>query len=384
MVDVLNGEAATIRIETPGDDGAEFYLQRGNLREHWQVKRQVTGQSTWSFEKLKDVLDFFFQKFRANELCVFASISDAPELRMLIENAQAAKKAGESLQQFKDRYLDKKRADHFEALRNLVGAVSEAETFDFLCAITLHGGREITLEPEFGFRLATIFQGPWQNTMAALRDLYLRSTHETLTAAQIEQHLRTCGIMKRRGIAPDARDRILAVTRSYVEGQRAKLIRRLAIRRSVADDVVSKIQAGTSSLDILITSPAGGGKSACICQIVERLQAAGVPVLAFRLDRVKPVPTAILLGEELGIGESPALVLAEAFRAPPVVLVIDQLDCVSSSSGRHPDFFDTIAALRSDVLGLRPRHTIHLLLACRKFDFEHDYRLKQLTAESLG
>jgi len=46
MVDVLNGEAASIRIETPGDDGAEFYLQRGSVREHWQAKRQVTGQAT--------------------------------------------------------------------------------------------------------------------------------------------------------------------------------------------------------------------------------------------------------------------------------------------------------------------------------------------------
>ena len=60
------------------------------------------------------------------------------------------------------------------------------------------------------------------------------------------------------------------------------------------------------------------------------------------------------------------------------MLVIDQLDFVSATSGRHPDFFDTLAALREEVLGLRLRHTIHLILACRKFDFEHDHRLKQL------
>ena len=64
-----------------------------------------------------------------------------------------------------------------------------------------------------------------------------------------------------------------------------------------------------------------------------------------------------------------------------MVLVVDQLDCVSSGSGRRPDFFDTVAALRSDVMGLRPNHTIHLLLACRKFDFEHDHRLKQLASK---
>lgn len=381
MVDVINGEAVAIRIETPGDDGAEFYLQRGRIREHWQAKRQVTGQGTWSFAKLEDVLVFFFQKFRVGEPCVFASVSDAPELRMLTENAQAAKKAGEDVAQFKAHYLDKKRTAQFEELRNLVGAVSEEETLDFLCAIAVHGGREITLEREFGFRLGVMFQGPWQNTMAALRDLYLRSTHETLTAADIERHLQTYGINKRRGGAPDARDRIRDVTCAYVEGQRAKLIRRTPIRRLVAADVVAKIQSSTGSLDILVTSVAGGGKSACLCQIVEGLQAAGLPVLAFRLDRVEPVPTAIMLGEKLGLCESPAVVLAQAFPGRPVVLVVDQLDCVSSGSGRRPDFFDTVAALRSDVLGLRPHDTIHLLLACRKFDFEHDHRLKQLASK---
>src|SRR5258705_2002709 len=85
---VLDGEASFIRIEKPGDDGAEFYLQRGGVREHWQAKRQVSGQDTWSFQRLKSegVLAFFFEKFRAGERCVFASVSDAPELRMLTEN----------------------------------------------------------------------------------------------------------------------------------------------------------------------------------------------------------------------------------------------------------------------------------------------------------
>ena len=380
MVDVLNGKAASIQIETPGDDGAEFCLQRGTVREHWQIKRQVTGQGTWSLQKLKGVLGFFFEKFRIGESSVFASVSDAPELRMLTENAQATKKAGEGLDYFKQHFLGKKRSAQLEALQNIVGAVSEEEMFNFLCTITVHGGREATLKPEFGFRLFTMFQGHRQTTMAVLRDLFLRSAHETLTAADIERYLQTSGIAKRRGGAPDANERILELTRTYVAGQRAKLIRNTPIQRGVAADVVKRIQSSTSSLDIFITSAAGGGKSACLCQIVEGLQSAGLPVLAFRLDRVEPVPTVILLGEKLGLGESPALVLSEAFADQPVVLVIDQLDCVSTTSGRHSGFFDTIAALRAEVLGLRLRQYIHLVFACRKFDFEHDHRLKQIAS----
>jgi len=373
---VLEGEASAIRIETPGDDGAEFYLQRGDVREHWQAKRQVTGQDTWSFQRLKSegVLAFFFEKFRLGERCVFASISDAPELAQLTQNAAATP----SFVEFKEHFLNKKRSEQFAELRNHLGSPTEEEVFRFLCSVSVHGGRENTLEPEFGFPLGAMFQGSWQNTMAVLRDLYLRSSHETLTAADIERYLLSCGITRRRADAPDTRERVVAVTRGYVAGQRAKLIRGTPIRRAVADDVVTKIQTNSAPLDILITSAAGGGKSACLCQIVEGLQAAGVPVLAFRLDRVEPVASAILLGEKLGLGESPAVVLADAYPGQSVVLVVDQIDCVSTTSGRHPDFFDTIAALRDEILGLRPRSRIYLVLACRKFDFEHDHRLKQL------
>jgi hypothetical protein len=376
---VLDGEAASITIETPGDDGAEFHLQRDDTREHWQAKRQVTGQDTWSLQRLKTdgVLAFFFEKFRQGERCVFASVSDAPELRMLSENAAI----NGSLERFKTHFLDQKRRAQFNDLRDHVGASSDDEAFSFLRSLTVHGGREITLEPMLGYMIGVAFQGTWQNTMAVLRDLYLKSSHETLTAIDIEKHLLRCGIVRRRVGTPNACDRVRDVTKAYVAGQRAKLIRGALIRRTVADDIVGKVQNSSASLDIFVTSAAGGGKSACLLQIVEGLQVSGVPVLAFRLDRIEPVRSPILLGEKLGLGESPALVLAEAYPKQPIVIVIDQLDFVSTTSGRHSDFFDTLAALRDEVVGLRSKHQIHLVLACRKFDFEHDHRLKQLTTK---
>lgn len=374
FVSVLNGEASAIRIESPGDGGAEFYLVRGGVREHWQAKRQVTGQVSWSLQRLEAVLKFFYEKTRAGERCVFASVSDAPELRTLSQNARAAASFAEFCQHF----LCKGRNDQFAQLRRLLGSPGENDVFRFLRAVTVESSAEVTLESLVGCTLAATFHGPWQTTMAVLRDLYLHSAHETMTAADIERHLQNRGITRRRASSPEARDRILAITRGYVAGQRAKLICGTAIRRAVANEIVAKLQSSSTPLDILLTSPAGGGKSACLCQIVEGLQDAGVPVLAFRLDRIEPVATAIALGEKLGLRESPAMVLADNYPGQTVALVVDQVDCVSASSGRHPDFFDIVAALRDEVLGLRSRAKIHLVMACRKFDFEHDHRLKRL------
>ena len=374
---VLNGEASAIRIETPGDDGAEFHLVRGTVREHWQAKRQTTSQDTWSIRSLKPVLEFFFGKFRSGDHCVFASVSGSPELKQLTENARAA----QSFAEFQAHFLSKKRNEQFAELRRHLGSPDEVEVFSFLRTVTVRSADEVTLELELRRVLGSTFHGLGLNTMDVLRSLYLSSTHEKLTAADIEEHLQTRSITRRRASSPEARDRILATTRTYVAGQRAKLIRGTPIRRTVADDLIAKFQSNSGPLDILITSAAGGGKSACLCQIVEGLQAAGVPVLAFRLDGVEPVATAIALGEKLGLGESPALVLVDNYPGQTVALVVDQLDCVSATSGRHPDFFDTVAALRDEVLGLRSRAKMHLVMACRKFDFDHDHRLKQLLAK---
>lgn len=375
FIDILNGEATAIRIEVPGEDGAEFFLERPSGVEYWQAKRQVTGQQTWKFQKLKKVLKYFFEKTAQGERCVFASVSDAPELRMLTENALAA----ESFEQFKTKFLDKNRRALFAELSTLLTPASDEALFKFLRAVSVEGGREITLEPVLGYALRAIFNSPWQNTYAVLSDLYLRSSHERLTATDIERYLQERGIERRRAGLPDGPDRIRDLTRAYIAGQQAKLICGKPIRRAVADQVVEKIQGSATALDILITSAAGGGKSACLAQIVEGLQAESIPVLAFRLDRIEPVSSPIALGEKLGLGESPALVLADSFPGQPVVLLIDQIDFVSTTSGRHPDLFDTVAALCDEVMGLRRRVRLHLVLACRKFDYDHDYRLKRLS-----
>ncbi len=378
MLEILNGTVESIHIEKIGEDGAEFCIQRGDKNEYWQTKRQITGQQVWSLKSLKEVLLYFLQKFRDGECCVFASVSDAPDLRMLTENAKSVRDSNKGLPHLKEYFLNKNLTAKFVKLQQLMGDITEEETFGFLCSITVHGGREITLESFFSHDLSVMFQSPWQTTMDVLRGLYLDGADRVFTAIDIETHLEERDIKKRHYEEPDAQDKIYSITNSYVSGQRTRLIRGTPIVRSVTENVLDQIKASDTSLDILITAPAGGGKSACLCQIVERLQAAKIPTLAFRLDRIDPVQTLLQLGEKLGLGESPAFVLSEAFRNQPVVLVIDQVDCVSTSSGRHPDFFDTIAAFRDEIVGLRIQRKIHLVLACRKFDFKYDHRLKQL------
>jgi hypothetical protein len=125
----------------------------------------------------------------------------------------------------------------------------------------------------------------------------------------------------------------------------------------------------------VLDGAAGTGKSDVLLQFVQDLGTAGVPFLAFRLDRTTPTLRSDVLGEELGLPGSPAAVLAAQAQHELGVLVIDQLDIVSTTSGRSPEFFDCvleIVELASRVPNLR------VVLSCRTFDIENDTRLRRL------
>lgn len=378
LLDVVQDRAESIRIEPPGVNGAEFFLLRQGIKEHWQTKRQVTGQGNWSLQKLKTegVLDFFLTCAESGENAIFASISNAPELRMLSTHARSAK----DFDEFTAKFLTKPRRTEFDELRKRLDNITEQDAFSFLLKVHVRCADEGTLEEQFLHPLlVALFSGPASSTQANLSALYLNNVHQTLTRARILAHLEKAGIRLREVTAsPTVRNQLLSVTNDYVAGQRTKLISGSLVPRKVASEVVQKICGAAISLDILISSSAGGGKSACFYQIATELITAGLPVLAFRLDRLNPTLTTAALGAQMGLTESPALVLARAFPGQPVVLIIDQLDFVSSTSGRHPDFFDALAALIEEVRGLRAIQTIHLVLACRQFDFENDHRFRRL------
>ena len=84
------------------------------------------------------------------------------------------------------------------------------------------------------------------------------------------------------------------------------------------------------------------------------------------------------LGRHLGLEESPVLVLAAASEAAgrAGVLIVDQLDAVSTMSGRSSEAFDLIERLIQEARGTRA--AIHTVVVCRAFDWNNDSRLRQL------
>ena len=173
-------------------------------------------------------------------------------------------------------------------------------------------------------------------------------------------------------------------TNRYLYGERRRLIPDVLIPRAATQTLLSTMEE--TATDSVLTGKTGSGKSACVVELVDGLRARGLPVLAFRLDRVPmaSTPTTTELGDYLHLEESPALVLKAAVEAAgrPGVLVVDQLDAASTMSGRSSGAFELVDQLIREVRGARARSVIHTVVVCRGFDWQHDHRLRQLVPPS--
>ena len=387
LVRIMDGQAESIRIEAPNVDKAEFVIIVGDHRELHQAKRsRIDGK--WSLSSLRKdgLLWVMFDQLskNSNMRFVFVSGSDAPELRELTERAADA----ENLEEFKDDIVQVQK--HEKALTELENSWQETDTataYGILRRIEVRTIDERGLEELVQGSLRARFLTNPHDVCDALRSIVEDSIHKTIGREFLISTLEGRGFTLRKLTKPDDAPSLIAeVTTRYLKAARRKLIQGTLIHRASTRELLTKIRENTDrGADCVLTGKAGGGKTGCVIECVEALRQDDNPVsvLAFRLDRLKPVASTKELGEQLGLEESPALVLATAAKAmaSEAVLVIDQLDAVSTTSGRSADFFDVVEDLLSEVQGLRARVKFHVVVVCREFDWKNDHRLRPLLPE---
>ena len=232
---------------------------------------------------------------------------------------------------------------------------------------------------EIGYQL--LFLANSENVKAELLSIVEDSVHRTWTRQELVKELAPRGYALRQLRSPEnAGVALETATDRYLKGARSKLIQQNLVPRAAAGSLVSRLE--DTPTDSVLTGKAGSGKTACVVEIADLLRERRLPVLAFRLDRVpfSSVTTTADLGHHLGLEESPVLVLTAAAEAAgrPGVLIIDQLDAVSTMSGRSSGAFDLVEQLLHEARGTRTRAVIHTVVVCRAFDWEHDARLRQL------
>ena len=377
LIRIIKGEAESIRIEDPTVDKAEFVVTAGDYRELHQVKRSHSS-GKWSLSALGDLLrTMFYQLVNDKTKFVFVSGSDAPELRELTKRASDAKNVEEFESEFVRAQSQKKTLQQLKDIWN----ADTAKAYTILKRIEVRTIDERGIEDQVRASLSAQFLAEPKNICDALRSFAEDSIHRDINRKCLISHLLSSGFKRRQLAKPsDAPLLVDKATNRYLKITRQNLIRDTLIPRASTRELLAKIEEHESGCDCVLTGKAGGGKTGCVIEFVEALRQSNRAVLAFRLDRIEPVASTKALGKQLGLEESPTLVLAAAAESQSreAVLVIDQLDAVSTTSGRSSNFFDVVEDLLDEARGLRNGVKFHVVVVCREFDWENDHHLRRL------
>ena len=378
LVRMLHGETQAVHLEPPGANKVEFIVMKtGQCRELHQVKRS-NFHGKWSFADLRRdglIRAIGDQLTGSDDRFVFASGSEARELAELCEAASEA----ESADIFEEFFLTTNdRCCRFRQL--LCDWTCESRTaVDILRRIEVRtiGERDLELKIQYGVQ--ALFLATPDDVIDAIRGIVEGSVYRKITRdALIEQLSRREYRLRRLPSVKHASAALKLTTDHYLDGTRSKLIHKTLVSTTAATELLSRLNGIPT--ETVLTGGAGSGKTACVFGVVEELRKRGMPVLAFRLDRLPPsVSTSKAIGDYLDMEESPILVLAAAVESVgrPGVLVIDQLDAVSALSGRNANALEMVEQLLHEARGCT-RTPMHTVVVCRAFDWRHDSSLRRL------
>ena len=376
---VACGEAVTIKIEEPGLDCAEFVVRTQTAMEYHQA-RLSHPKGKWTLSALSGVLRPGIGVLVANPAATFTFVSrsDARDLGELSDRARNVP----DLESYRSSWLDAAtHQSNFQRVVDLCPDQTPETAYAVLRRIHVTTIDEDRLRQLVDGQARLTLSGSKDSALDRLRCLVADSVHRELDRDAILSDLATIGVQPREPIA-DASSRIDALARRYLRNAKRRLIHKRLVSTPAASALVDRVLHAGHSTSVVVTGGAGSGKSASLYEAIEALRSGPrqMLILPVMLDGLPPTPSADELGEALRLGGSPALALGAAAEGASrtAVLVVDQLDAVSTVSGRRSEFLDAVAQVLEDVEALRRTFTVHVVLACRKFDWDNDHRLRRL------
>lgn len=371
IADLLHGEASRIRLEPPGDDGVGIEFEIDIAGQTWGEQTKHSA-STWTVKRLRDdgVLSAAKHQIERGRAFRLITSSAATALDALSDRARST----ESLAGFKDVLTTKLQPD-FEDLLACWG-VTEDVAWELLKSIAVEHHPFAPLRRNARLAFQILYAGDPDLVIAAVSDFCDNHLHENITAPQVAAHLRSKGFQERLLAGDeDTRRRLHRTLERQQRRVRSTepefgLVPRPEVPR-IIDDLVDPERPRV----VVVDAPAGYGKSAVVAEVATALDERGWFVAVARMDVGIAMPTSDHLGAQMGLSDSPSVLLAGVTEGAPGLLVVDQLDAVSLFSGRMPDSFDAVEEVLEEI---GRAQNLKVLLVVRSIDLENDQRLRSL------
>lgn len=369
---LLADEFVAIELEPYDGFKIEFRAHRadGGIELH-QAKRSAPSSGNWTLgsldrEGLLAAMDHWIAPSRS--FVLVSSSPASPDIQGLVDHARSRADPAS--------FIAGMGADRLADLRGFqrhLGGVSDDRAMEILRAVIFRPLDEDTVKELTQATLALLVDKPVE-AASHLGDYLQEHIGQRLTATPLWSFLADRGVGRRDwGSDPSVRAAVDHQVRRFRGDVDESAIGGLVCERPEASDIVGLLTADTGPSVVILSAPAGMGKSVVVRQVVDRL-AGSLLVMPLRLDTVRAT-RADELGRQLGLPGSPAQVLAHLAREEKGILVVDQLDAVSQVSGRYAGGYEAVAEL---IAELGPHLNLRLFVACRDFDLEADTRLRRL------
>lgn len=378
LLHVLAGQLESVVVEDVGElqlcSELTARTASGAVELH-QVKRSAGSSSAWSVAALarEGVLTAAYVHGRRGHTLRLVSMTHAPHADAL---ADYARRLGDDPARF-HAALSRDQATEFSRVVDALH--SEAAALTALRALWIEVAGETELARWNDALAAALFDvDPSTSRVSdALAAVVLRRLGVALTAVRLEEELATQGVRRLGGSTSAVAERVRECTQRWLVGVQRELLA-APLPRPQAEEVRSALEADRAR--VLVTGPAGVGKSAVLAAVVEGQLDRGTPVLALRLDWFTDMTTALALGLQTGLDRSPVAALAAQAAGERCVLVLDQLDAVSGLAGRSRAGLDVVGELLTQVSAFP---AMRVLLSCRTFDAQNDVGLRSLAEDGV-
>ena len=152
------------------------------------------------------------------------------------------------------------------------------------------------------------------------------------------------------------------------------------LARPEQQKLLNVVQSAEGTTTVLLGSP-GSGKSALLASFCHQLKLLSIPFFAIKADLLGVnVSSEQDLQDTFGLSQLPSDLIRTIAKSTPTVLIIDQLDALAGyidlRTGR-------LSSMLNLVRKLARTRGVHIVLSARTFEFEHDVRLKSVSADSL-
>ena len=396
LLEVARGTIDAIAVEPFGDEasGIEFVeTHLDGTQEFHSVKRQ-RAQGEWSLYALtnadkatgRSVLGDLLGKLGSRQAarCVFVSGSGANDLHKLTDRARRRPTFEDfevdlngtgTLRSSFDKYVGKLVPDSRAA-------------YGFLRRLEVALQSETTLERNVDLVIELLVYRPDARTFQPLEvrlllgQFILDNLGSESRAGDVWAFLAQFGYAKKDWVTDATlHDVVRQRNEAYVRTVEGELINGIRLARTDATRIIGSLTSVGGAKTVLVSAPAGVGKSCVIAQVLETLGVSNTPTICIRMDRHADARTTQELGIQLGLPRSPCVVLAGMANGAESVLIVDQLDAVSQVSGRYPHLWEVFDSLCREA----DRYpNMRLVVACRDFDLQHDARLRALKQPNIA